>query len=605
MIMAGAVGMATASELPPSAVSPSLASTQWAAAAGTEPAAPDAPADSGEPAAPTEAAVPNGEASATAQHGSGTPADGADTATPNSDDPSSDGAGAPGAEASGAGGAALAQPDASGAGADPGTQPDASGAAGDQGAQPGASGTARPADGVAPVGIASTNTQTPSWLDVTLPPLEGENDWYAAPISVTVAVQAGAEPDWTIYWEFSGASSGTGSATGGWAQIPVSANGVTSIDYWAENSSGSSIARDTVVVSVDDSRPSADIRTPADGAVYALGEPVVVSFECESGFAPVVGCDAPLNNGETVPTDAAGSFSFPVTVTNAAGTAVTTTAYYRVAAEGEDTTPPVFDLDLPSTSESGWVLTPGQSVYIRADDDDDVDFVEVRVKVGEGAWSDWKRTDGSRAEEFVDESGRYRFEFRAADVSGNMAEGSVAVDADFENPAIAVLAPEVRQSIVQAAELFERGQDVPFEFTCTDALSGIASCVASIDGDRLPTDETGGHSVEILATDVAGNQVVETLEYSVAVPRSNDPIGNGGDSGDPVAGAGDPADPAGPAGPAAGGAESSSWGDGRLASTGAIVWPWVLLVGGVFAAGVLMLSSGRAVQQRRHPGDRR
>jgi hypothetical protein len=256
----------------------------------------------------------------------------------------------------------------------------------------------------------------------------------------------------------------------------------------------------------------------------------------------------------------------------------------------DDVTPPTFDNDVPELGESGWLLMSG-SVLVRADDDGGVVWLETRQRLDGGAWSEWLRVERSRTDVGVETSGHHELEFRAADTAGNVGSGSLAIDADFETPTIAVLAPALREGIVHAADLFTVGQEVPFEVECVDATSGIASCDATLDGvpvgDTLPTEEPYGHTISILATDVAGNQVVETFEYSVDDGLAPEPVGSGD---------GDPGQPAGPgdgqpdaahdsaADPAAEGSQ--------LADTGAvIVWPWVLLVGGIFAAGVLLIGS--------------
>jgi hypothetical protein len=84
---------------------------------------------------------------------------------------------------------------------------------------------------------------------------------------------------------------------------------------------------------VDRTPPSIVITAPADGAVYALGEEVVASYECldERGGSGVARCEGDVPSGEPVDTSEPGSYTFTVEAEDAAGNVTTESVTYTVA----------------------------------------------------------------------------------------------------------------------------------------------------------------------------------------------------------------------------------------------------------------------------------
>ena len=63
--------------------------------------------------------------------------------------------------------------------------------------------------------------------------------------------------------------------------------------------------------------------------------------------------------------------------------------------------------------------------------------------------------------------------------------------------------------------LYDLGQVVQPAFTCSDALSGVASCQASTNGEPVDTTTPGYHTFGVSITDRAGNPGYVSVDYAV------------------------------------------------------------------------------------------
>jgi hypothetical protein len=92
--------------------------------------------------------------------------------------------------------------------------------------------------------------------------------------------------------------------------------------------------------------PTIQLDTPADGAVYALGQPVQASYSCVDPDSPVTDCVGNLASGATLDTSTAGSFTFTVTAHDQAGDVSTVTHGYSVQTQAGGTTASTLTLTL-------------------------------------------------------------------------------------------------------------------------------------------------------------------------------------------------------------------------------------------------------------------
>ena len=101
---------------------------------------------------------------------------------------------------------------------------------------------------------------------------------------------------------------------------------------------------------VDRTAPTITLRAPADGATYGLGDDVTVAFTCSDGGS-VQSCTGTSPNGTKLDTSRLGTFTFQVTVVDAAGNASAATASYRIA----DLTAPSITIRTPADG-SAYIL---------------------------------------------------------------------------------------------------------------------------------------------------------------------------------------------------------------------------------------------------------
>jgi hypothetical protein len=76
--------------------------------------------------------------------------------------------------------------------------------------------------------------------------------------------------------------------------------------------------------------PTEQIASPASGAAYNQGQPVVASYTCSAFGAGPTSCSGPAASGTAIDTSALGVHEFPVTATDANGVSTTTTVSYTV-----------------------------------------------------------------------------------------------------------------------------------------------------------------------------------------------------------------------------------------------------------------------------------
>lgn len=105
----------------------------------------------------------------------------------------------------------------------------------------------------------------------------------------------------------------------------------------------------------DRQAPTVTISNPKSTVTYALNQVVRASFSC-SDNRRVASCKGTVASGQPIATGTAGSFTFSVTATDAAGNKATKQVVYTV---GKETTPPTIALTSPTANA---IYTVSQSV---------------------------------------------------------------------------------------------------------------------------------------------------------------------------------------------------------------------------------------------------
>jgi Ca2+-binding RTX toxin-like protein len=95
---------------------------------------------------------------------------------------------------------------------------------------------------------------------------------------------------------------------------------------------GDGADRGAVHVFADDTGPTVTITTPANGATYAQGAPLVADYSCSDAGSGIVSCVGTVADGTPIPSGSLGAFTFTVSATDGVGNATSVTSSYAVVA---------------------------------------------------------------------------------------------------------------------------------------------------------------------------------------------------------------------------------------------------------------------------------
>jgi hypothetical protein len=117
----------------------------------------------------------------------------------------------------------------------------------------------------------------------------------------------------------------------------------------------------------------------------------------------------------------------------------------------------------------------------------------------------------------VSAEGATRITARAADRAGNLESSLPAalVMIDWSAPAVTIASPEPRD--------YQHSDSVTVSFSATDSMSGLQSASAALDGGALQNSQSillltqtlGAHTLEVFASDAAGNPAHQSVSFRV------------------------------------------------------------------------------------------
>ncbi|MEU5066104.1 hypothetical protein AB0G95_18970 [Streptomyces virginiae] len=199
-----------------------------------------------------------------------------------------------------------------------------------------------------------------------------------------------------------------------------------------------------------------------------------------------------------------------VTVTNANGTSPVTAAG-RFTYDPDTSPPATFATVSPTPNSAGWNTTSPTLVNIGALDGSCGSGVQKISYSASGA-QPAASTDvpGAAAAVAITTNGVTTVTYTATDAAGNTSPvQTITVRLDTAGPVITIVSP--------AAGTYLYRQPVTASYSCTDATSGVASCVGTVpNGSPINTSTLGSRTFTVNATDNATNPSTKTVTYNVA-----------------------------------------------------------------------------------------
>ena len=160
---------------------------------------------------------------------------------------------------------------------------------------------------------------------------------------------------------------------------------------------------------------------------------------------------------------------------------------------------------------AGWYRSPVTVSLSAVDDAPGSTVATVEYRVNDGAFQIYA------APFVVSAEGATRITARAADRAGNLESSLPAplVMIDSSAPAVTIASPEPRD--------YQHSDTVIVSFSATDSMSGAAGVTAALDGGAvensqsilLLTQTLGAHTIEVFASDAAGNPAHQSVSFHV------------------------------------------------------------------------------------------
>ncbi len=307
---------------------------------------------------------------------------------------------------------------------------------------------------------------TPPSISVTASPLPNAAGWNNTNVTATFTCQD------TI--------SGIASCSG---PVTVTTEGAGQTVTGTAVDKAGNTATTTVTLSIDKTPPTVTMSTlPPPNTAGWNNSNVTVAFTCQDAISGVNSCSSPV----TVSTEGANQV-ITGTATDRAGNTASTSVTINL----DKTAPSITPTLAPTPNASGWNKTDVTITYACSDSLSGVQGCPASATVS---------TEG--ANQVVNAT--------ATDRAGNSATSTVTLNIDKTPPTIMPTASSAPNTHSW------NSTDVTVSYTCTDALSGVASCPSS----AVTSTEGASQVVSGAATDRAGNSSMasSTLNIDKTLP---------------------------------------------------------------------------------------
>ena len=259
---------------------------------------------------------------------------------------------------------------------------------------------------------------------------------------------------------------------------------------------GNVSAAATATLNIDKTAPTATISSPVNGASISAGTVIAASYSCSDNLSgvPATQCVGTVANGTPIDTTGSGVKTFTVVPTDLAGnTGAPAAASYTVTTGTGDTTPPVIQPVVTGTlGNNGWYTSKVTLTWLVTDPESAI-----------------KSINGCGATSVINDTIGKSFTCTATS-GGGTSSVSVTIKKDANAPNIRIQVPREEESV------YHLHQVVDASYSCSDAVSGVASCTGTVpSGSPLDTSTTGIKTLTVNAVDNAGNAKSASARYRV------------------------------------------------------------------------------------------
>jgi hypothetical protein len=319
----------------------------------------------------------------------------------------------------------------------------------------------------------------------TQQPAANEAGWVNEDVVVSIDATDDRSGVEEITVTLSGAHVATIVTAGSSAQTTVSAEGLTTVSYFASDEAGNTEAATSLDVRIDKTRP--DIEALTDILANSAGwnrSPVVVSFPASDN----AGGSGLLASSPSVTIGTEGAAQ-EVTgeAEDVAGNVATTSVTLNI-----DSTPPDIALEsrVPAANAAGWNNSDVMLTWTCSD-----------------ALSGPALTEVSRS--VSSEGAAQNAAGQCLDRADNSASDARSVNVDKTAPSVIISAPA-------NGAVFLLNAPAASNYACSDTLSGLLSCNGPVgSGSVADTSSVGTRQFTVNASDVAGNTTSRTHAYTV------------------------------------------------------------------------------------------